>query len=314
MSVPRDVQRCPAVPKPENSAPCTASSMSALGVTTIGFLPPSSRHGLCRWRPASSPMRAPTVVDPVNPILSIVPACSPSSRPPKASSPSAKTMLSTPSGRPAAWISSNSAMAEAAAYSACYQRRDEIPGRHRDGEIPRRQHRDRPHRHPEREELLVRHLAGDRLAIQAPALAEEEVAGVDDLLNLAKRLRVGLTELTGYQAGQGLLVGLDDAADRARRAAADGSGHICPRWLGPLGRRACGREGRGVGECHLGDHVREPGRVRRADQAGRRALGWTAADNGNEVAGHADYSSVTLPVRTPVRWCRSGGAVRPIGR
>ena len=57
-------------------------------------------------------------MEPVNPILSMVPACSPSSRPAKASWPSANTMLSTPGGRPAAWISSNSAMAEAAAYSA----------------------------------------------------------------------------------------------------------------------------------------------------------------------------------------------------
>src|SRR5512132_625550 len=48
ITVPSEVHRCPAVPKPENSAPSTASLRSALGVTTIGFLPPSSRHGLCR--------------------------------------------------------------------------------------------------------------------------------------------------------------------------------------------------------------------------------------------------------------------------
>ena len=66
-------------------------------------------------------MRAPTAVEPVKPILSSVPACSACSSPPKVAGPSANTMFSTPSGRPAAWISSNSAMAEAAAYSAGFQ-------------------------------------------------------------------------------------------------------------------------------------------------------------------------------------------------
>src|SRR6266542_1225676 len=63
-------------------------------------------------------MRAPTAVDPVKPILSIVPACNPRSRPAKVSGPSANTMLSTPSGSPAAWNRSKSAIADAAAYSA----------------------------------------------------------------------------------------------------------------------------------------------------------------------------------------------------
>ena len=40
----------------------------------------------------------------------------------------------------------------------------------------------------EREQLLVGHLRRHRLAVEAPALAEEEVAGVDDLLHLAERL------------------------------------------------------------------------------------------------------------------------------
>ena len=58
ITVPSDVQRWPAVPKPPNSAPSTARSRSASSMTTIGFLPPSSRHGVCRWRPHSSPIRA----------------------------------------------------------------------------------------------------------------------------------------------------------------------------------------------------------------------------------------------------------------
>ena len=39
------MQRWPAAPKPPNRAPSTARSRSASGMTTIGFLPPSSRQG-----------------------------------------------------------------------------------------------------------------------------------------------------------------------------------------------------------------------------------------------------------------------------
>ena len=41
-------------------------------------------------------------------------------------------------------------------------------------------------------QLLVGHLRRDRLAVEAAALGEEEVAGVDDLLHLAERLAYGL--------------------------------------------------------------------------------------------------------------------------
>ena len=77
IAVPRDVQRWPAVPNPPNSAPSTARSTSASSITTIGFLPPSSRHGDCRWRPHSSPICEPTALeDPVKPTLSTRPRSS----------------------------------------------------------------------------------------------------------------------------------------------------------------------------------------------------------------------------------------------
>ena len=68
----------------------------------------------------------------------------------------------------------------------------------------------------EREELLVGHLRRDRLAVEAPALAEEEVAGVDDLLHLAERLGVRLADLARDERGERLLVRLDEPADVAR--------------------------------------------------------------------------------------------------
>jgi hypothetical protein len=88
------------VPNPPNSAPSTARSMSALAVTTIGFFPPSSRQADCRYRPVSSPIRAPTSLDPVNPTLSISPASRACSRPANVVGPSAWTTLNTPGGSP----------------------------------------------------------------------------------------------------------------------------------------------------------------------------------------------------------------------
>ena len=66
---------------PPNSAPSTARSRSASSITTIGFLPPSSRHGDCRWRPHSSPILAPTALEPVKPTLSTSRSSSARSRP-----------------------------------------------------------------------------------------------------------------------------------------------------------------------------------------------------------------------------------------
>ncbi len=120
-TVPREVQRWPAVPKPLNSAPSTARSRSASGMTTSGFLPPSSRHGFCRWRPASSPILRPTSTDPVNPTLSMTPAAMPFSSPSKVCGPSASTRFRAPSGNPPAQNSSATAWALAAAYSAGFQ-------------------------------------------------------------------------------------------------------------------------------------------------------------------------------------------------
>src|SRR5437763_723803 len=117
-TVPREVQRWPAVPNPANSAPSTARSRRADGVTTIGFLPPSSRQGDCRCRPHSSPIAVPTAVDPVKPTLSTRPASSASARPLNVAAPSALTTCRTPSGRPARWNIPASASPQAAAYSA----------------------------------------------------------------------------------------------------------------------------------------------------------------------------------------------------
>ena len=87
-------------------------------MTTSGFLPPSSRQGDWRCRPHSSPIRRPTSVEPVNPTLSTSPSSRACSSPWKATGPSARTMLNTPSGTPPCRMSCENASAVAGVYSA----------------------------------------------------------------------------------------------------------------------------------------------------------------------------------------------------
>src|SRR5215208_1868716 len=118
ITVPSDVQRWPAVPKPLNSAPSTARSSSASSMTTSGFLPPSSRHGDCRWRPHRAPISRPTSDEPVKPTLSTRRSSRARSRPANVCAPSARTRFSTPSGTPPCRNSCASASPSAGAYSA----------------------------------------------------------------------------------------------------------------------------------------------------------------------------------------------------
>ena len=196
-------------------------------MTTSGFLPPSSRQGDWTWRPHSSPMREPTSDEPVKPTLSTSPLRERRSSPSKADGPSHWTRLSTPSGSPPARNSSVSAWPERRRVLgrlpddgvAAQQRRDEVPGRHRDREVAGGDDRRHPDRVAEGEQLLVGQLAGHGLAVQPAPLGDEEVAGVDHLLHLAERLRVGLADL---------------AREQARRAPP-----CCPPPGGRCGRSSC---------------------------------------------------------------------------
>ena len=195
------------------------------------------------WRPHSSPIFEPTALEPVKPTLSTRPSSSACSRPANVAAPSAWTRFSTPPGTPPAWKSLSHRVAERRRVLgrlpddrvAAQDRRHEVPGGDGDREVARGDDRGDADRRPEREQLLVGHLRRHGLAVQPAALADEEVARVDDLLDLAERLGVGLADLARDELGERLLVGLDQAADLGDHAAAGGRGYLRPR---PSGRRA----------------------------------------------------------------------------
>ena len=85
----------------------------------MGFLPPSSRQADCRCRPVSSPIRAPTSLEPVKPTLSTRPASSACSSPAKVCLPVGVDHVEHPVGSPPPRQNSSwKAAAAAAEYSA----------------------------------------------------------------------------------------------------------------------------------------------------------------------------------------------------
>ena len=194
--------------------------------------------------------RAPTALEPVKPTLSTRPSSSARSRPAKVLSPSACTSWSTPAGTPPrVEHAARARRRRRREYSAGFQTTalpHRIAGtRYQDGtatgKLPAVMIAATPTGTRKVKSCLSVISRRDRLAVQAPALAEEEVARVDDLLDLAERLRVRLADLARDEAGERLLVVLDDApdvGDHARRARAPGpSAHSVCAARAPRGRR-----------------------------------------------------------------------------
>src|SRR5258706_13178424 len=92
------MQVCPVAAKIPDTAPLTASSMTASSNTMLGDLPPSSSPTFLKPRAAVSAMILPVVSDPVN-VIFAVSGCSTSGMP--ASLPYPVTTLTTPAGKPA---------------------------------------------------------------------------------------------------------------------------------------------------------------------------------------------------------------------
>ncbi len=153
---------------------------------------------------------------------------------------------------------------------AAQQGRHQVPRGHRHREVGGGDHGRHPERPAEGEELLVGHLAGHGLPVQAPALAEEEGAGVDDLLDLAERLPQRLADLAGHQFGQRLLVGLHQPADLLDHAAAQRRRQRRPGGL-PVARGPAGPpEGGGVRQLQIRHDLAELGGIAGMQHPGLR--------------------------------------------
>ena len=168
---------------------------------------------------------------------------------------------------------------------AAQDRRHEVPRRDGDREVAGGDDGRHADRHAEGEQLLVGHLGRDRLPVQPPALADEEIARVDDLLHLAQRLGVGLADLARHQPRQRLLVGLHEASHLGDHAAAGRRGHRGPGAL----RRARGArrvlEALRVRQQDVGDDLGQQCGVGRLEAAAGRVGALLATDDRRGRAG-----------------------------
>src|SRR5690606_28923314 len=110
--------------------------------------------------------------------------------------------------------------------------RDDLPGRHGDREVARRDDADHAQRTPVGGQFLVVHLRRHRLPVEPAALRLEEVAGVDGFLNAAARLLEGLAHLAGDEGAERFLLALERLTDAADELTADGGRRLGPRAEG----------------------------------------------------------------------------------
>ena len=112
------------------------------------------------------------------------------------------------------------------------QRREDLPRRHGEREVPRRDHADDADGHAHAHRPLVRHLARRRDAVHAAALAGGEVRHVDALLHVAARLDEDLAHLARRRLRQHLLVLGDRLAEPIEQLATLRRGRELPRAHG----------------------------------------------------------------------------------
>ena len=203
------VQRWPLVPNADHTTLSRARSRSASSQTTIGFLPPSSRLTRLRVFAARVLISTPVSVWPVK-LMTLTSGWSTIALP--TSPPEPVTTLTTPSRQPA--LDEQLHEADEAGRRvgrglddgrvAADQRREQLPGRDGDREVPRRDDADHADRPADGHRELVGHLGRHGLAEQAAALAGHVVGDVDRLLHVAARLGQHLAHLARHEASRAL--------------------------------------------------------------------------------------------------------------
>src|SRR5262249_38107675 len=151
-------------------------------------------------------------------------------------------------------------------------------------------------------------------AVQPTALAEEEVAGVDDLPHFAERLGVGLTDLRGHQTGQALGIGLHQPADVGDCTAAYRRRHVRPGRLGSTGSMRCGRERARITERPPGAHLGGWGRFYRAQPATGRLRHLQPGDDRRDASAHQATPIRSCPYSVLARMSLVGHTIQRLGR
>ena len=220
------VQRCPVVPKPPHRQPSTARSRLASSITMMTFLPPISRwtflnvgaHGLVD-QPAGRG-RSGERDDARRPD-------EPTSGAP-APAPSPVTRLTTPGGRPASTSVCTKLTAESGASSAglkhdgvaADQRRQDLPGGHRDREVPGGDHAADADRLAHRHRELVAQLRRRRLAVAGGGPRRPSAAPCRSLPARRRRSRRRTLPISRVMSRANAVLALGEELRRAERISA----------------------------------------------------------------------------------------------
>ncbi len=116
------------------------------------------------------------------------------------------------------------------------ERRQHLPGRNRDREVPGRDRADDPDRLADRHVELVPELRRRGLSEEPAPLAAHVVAHVDRFLDVSPGLRLDLPHLVGHELGQLRLVLLEEVGEAEEDLAASRRGHQAPVLVRGLGR------------------------------------------------------------------------------
>ena len=151
------------------------------------------------------------------------------------------------------------------------ERRHHLPARDRHREVPGRDDPDDADRLADAHRPLVGQLGRDCVAECAAPLAGHQERDVDAFLDVAARLGEHLAHLAGHRAGEALLVLRHELAEAVEDLAALRSGRPSPAALGVLGRPHGPRDvGRGAGLEAADDVARVGGVAALERRAGLR--------------------------------------------
>ena len=202
------------------------------------------------------------------------------------SPPEPVTTLTTPSGRPPSQSSSTKRTRQAGVSRrgldhrrvAADERREQLPGRDGDREVPGRDDPDHADRPADGHRELVGHLRRHGLAEQAAPLAGHVVRDVDRLLHVAARLGQDLAHLAGHEPRELFLVLGQEARDAEEDLAALRRRHGAPAGEGALAAATAASTSAGPGGGELADHVVVVGRADAGEGGARRGGLPVAAD------------------------------------
>ena len=173
--------------------------------------------------------------------------------------------------------------------------RQDLPGRHRDREVPGGNHAADTDRLPHRHRELVPQLRRRGLAMQPTALAGHQLRHVDRFLHVAGRLGHHLAHFPGHVVREAILALGEELCRAIQNLGTSRGGNESPGPIGLLGGRHRAVDVGGGGLLEVADQVRRVGGAAVLEDLARRRRHPLAVDEVRVCPdAHGAYALVTL--------------------